>query len=594
MKPKNLLLASGIALALSGGQCVLAADGAQHSTTASKTKSLAQSSPYYVQYKPGHKTDLQAVIQQASTRSQAIEITHELDRYNTLVVMVPDTEVSTLRTNTNVTLFEAVPEHKLMAQVTPWNVDQFQAREIWDKDRDGLVDVGSADGSGFKTCVIDSGFYAAHDDFQGMTHAGESQIIGEAYTEDGSAHGTHVAGTINAMNNSEGVVGVMPGAAELYIVKVFDNNTDWIPGQSNLASAAEACRDAGANVINMSLGGGYSSFEDSVFQDLYDNENIISVAAAGNDGNTVASYPASYDSVISVGGLNSTEGMYISSQHPDTGYDPENPPANVEWDVVELAGGGEQVLSTVPSPNGGVPIFQVVNDGQTYSGNKIAETGNGDVTQNLVEGGLCDVADIDPSWNGSVVLCERGAINFSAKMNNVADNGGLAVILFNNEGGALNATCAGGCTSGASIPGVTLLQSEGQFLRNNALGTSTRVLSDDGSGCVGCTGGYAFFNGTSMATPGVAGALSLIWNACGGPTELTNKEVRQLARDSAKDLSGIYDPNFANIPYGAGWDPFTGWGLPQIRKAVLMGYSQYGSTCDITGLDIIFEDGFDL
>jgi subtilisin family serine protease len=592
MKPKNLLLASGIALALSGGQCVLAADGAQHSTTASKTKSLAQSSPYYVQYKPGHKTDLQAFIQQASTRSQAIEITHELDRYNTLVVMVPDTEVSTLRTNTNVTLFEAVPEHKLMAQVTPWNVDQFQAREIWDKDRDGLVDVGSADGSGFTTCIIDSGFYAAHSDFQGVSYSGESQVILEAFTEDGGSHGTHVAGTINAMNNTEGVVGVMPGAAELYIVKVFDNTGTWVPGQSNLASAAEACRDAGANVINMSLGGGFSAFEDSVFQDLYDNENIISVAAAGNDGNATNSYPANYDSVISVGGLNSTEGMYNSSQHPPTGYDPLNPPANVEWDVVELAGGGEQVLSTVSYVDGGVPIFQVTNDGQDYSGGKIAETGNGDVTQNLVEGGLCDTGDIDPSWNGSVVLCERGDIAFSAKMNNVADNGGLAVILFNNESGALNATCAGNCTSGAALPSVTILQSEGLFLRNNGLGLPTRVVSDDGSGCVGCSGGYDFFSGTSMATPGVAGALSLIWNACGGPTELTNKEVRQLARDSAKDMTGVYEPT--NTPYGAGWDPYTGWGLPQIRKAVLMGYSQYGPSCDITGLDIIFEDGFDL
>jgi len=592
MKPKNLLLASGIALALSGGQCVMAADGAQHVTTPNNTKSLAQSSPYYVQYKPGHKTDLQAVIQQASTRSQAIEITHELDRYNTLVVMVPDTEVSALRTNTNVTLFEAVPEHRLMAQVTPWNVDQFQARDIWDKDRNGLVDVGSADGSGFTTCIIDSGFYAAHSDFQGVSYSGESQVILESFTEDGGSHGTHVAGTINAMNNTEGVVGVMPGAAELYIVKVFDNSGTWVPGQSNLASAAEACRDAGAHVINMSLGGGFSAFEDSVFQDLYDNDNIISVAAAGNDGDDTNSYPANYDSVISVGGLNSTEGMYNSSQHPPTGYDPLNPPANVEWDVVELAGGGEQVLSTVSYVDGGVPIFEATNDGQVYSGGKIAETANGDVTQILVEGGLCDAGDIDPSWNGSVVLCERGAISFADKMNNVADTGGEAVILFNNESGALDATCGGNCTSGAAIPSVTILQSEGLFLRNNGLGLSTRVVSDDGSGCVGCVGGYDYFSGTSMATPGVTGAISLIWNACGGPAGLTNKEVRQLARDSAKDLTGVYDPT--STPYGAGWDPYTGWGLPQIRKAVLMGYSQYGATCDITGLDIIFEDGFDL
>ncbi|GAA4820571.1 hypothetical protein GCM10011365_25860 [Marinicella pacifica] len=591
MKPKKLLLAGSIALALSGASFAETSDlkSGQIKADSSQTHNSVQA--YYVQYKPGTKSQLQAAIQQASSRAQSIEIAHDLDRLNTVVVMLPKSEIATISAQSNVTLVEAVPQHQMMAQVTPWNVDQFQARDIWDKNRDGLVDPGAADGSGFKVCIIDSGFYAVHDDLKDINVTGISYVPGEAYTEDGGSHGTHVAGTINAVNNTEGVVGVMPGAADYHIVKVFNNSGTW-GSTASLAAAAEECRDEGAHVINMSLGGGYSSFEDNTFQDLYDNYNIISVAAAGNDGNTANSYPANYDSVIAVGGLNSTEGMYNSSQHPPTGYDPNNPPANVEWDVVELAGGGEQVLSTVSNLNGGVPIFEVTNNGQTYSGVKIAETANGDVTQILVEGGLCGVTDINASWNGSVVLCERGTHSFAEKMNNVADNGGLAVVLFNNEPGSISGTCFGGCTSGATIPSVTILQSEGLFLRNNALGTSTRVLSDDGSGCVGCVGGYDYFSGTSMATPGVSGALSLIWNACGGPTQLTNKQVRQLARDSAKDLSGVYDPT--NTPYGAGWDPYTGWGLPQIRKAVLMGYGQYGATCDITGLDLIFEDGFDM
>lgn len=102
------------------------------------------------------------------------------------------------------------------------------------------------------------------------------------------------------MNNDIGVVGVMPGGAELYIVKVFNNAGDWVIGQSNLAAAAIACRNAGANAISMSLGGSYSATEDAIFQDLYDTYGIINIAAAGSDGTSMASYPASYDSVISV------------------------------------------------------------------------------------------------------------------------------------------------------------------------------------------------------------------------------------------------------------------------------------------------------
>ena len=76
----------------------------------------------------------------------------------------------------------------------------------------------------------------------------------------------------------------MPGGAELYIVKIFNNSGVWVNGQSNLGAAAQACRDAGANVLSMSLGGGSSATEEAIFQSLYDTNNILNIAAAGNDG----------------------------------------------------------------------------------------------------------------------------------------------------------------------------------------------------------------------------------------------------------------------------------------------------------------------
>lgn len=585
MKTNKWLLTSSIALALSGSNVTEAAIELQADQQWLKDQNITTSAnqdivAYYIRYKKNtNRANLTSVLE-----ANNIKVDHDLSAYNTLAVSLPAGEVDALRNISQIEFMEPVPEHQILAQVTPWNIDQFQARDVWDADRDGIVDPNAPTGAGVKFCIIDTGFYAAHDDFQGITHTGMSQISGEAYTEDGNGHGTHVAGTANAVNNDIGVVGVMPGGAELHIIKIFNNSGVWSPGESNLGAAAIACKDAGANAISMSLGGGSSATEEAIFQDLYDNFNVINIAAAGNDGNATASYPASYDSVISVAALRESDNVADFSQYPATANDPNNPPANVEWDVVELSGGGENVLSTWPGPpHGNVPVYQVTNDGTNYSATQVAETAAGDVTQTLVDGGLCDAGDISPTWSGNVVLCERGAIPFSDKMNNVADNSGVAVVLFNNVAGALNATCGGNCTSGATIPGVAITQAEGQFLETNGLGLDTRVLADDGTGCVGCSGGYNAISGTSMATPGVAAGIAWAWSACGGPTGITNKELRQLLRDSARDLSGTHDQS--GTPYGAGWDPHTGFGLVQLKDALELGNQQFGSTCPI-GLSI--------
>jgi len=78
---------------------------------------------------------------------------------------------------------------------------------------------------------------------------------------------------------------------------VFDAR-GWV-WKSSLVAAVKECEKAGANVVNMSLGGGgFSQFENDAFQRMTDN-NMLLIAAAGNDGNTAYSYPASYPMVVS-------------------------------------------------------------------------------------------------------------------------------------------------------------------------------------------------------------------------------------------------------------------------------------------------------
>ena len=95
------------------------------------------------------------------------------------------------------------------------------------------------------------------------------------------------------------MVGVSPGKVSLHIIKVFGTNGYSGEGQcswtysSTLVDAANRCATAGAKIISMSLGGaGSSTTERNAFQSLAD-QGILSIAAAGNDGNATLSYPAS-------------------------------------------------------------------------------------------------------------------------------------------------------------------------------------------------------------------------------------------------------------------------------------------------------------
>ena len=183
-------------------------------------------------------------------------------------------------------------------------------------------------------CVIDSGYWLEHEDLPNDAEVVPGQTNDYAFT-DGCEHGSHCAGTIGAIGyNGKGVIGVYPGAPNFKIVKVFGDNCYWSYA-SGLIAAANACQSAGASILSMSLGGSFfSSFESQEFQRLRD-EGVFSIAAAGNGGNTAYSYPASYDSVMSVAATDSNDNIAWFSQKNDQ---------------VNIAAPGVNVLSTT-SPN---------------------------------------------------------------------------------------------------------------------------------------------------------------------------------------------------------------------------------------------------
>ncbi|NTS77753.1 S8 family serine peptidase [Catenovulum sp. SM1970] len=234
-----------------------------------------------------------------------LEVARALPQVNAMAVELTPAQHAELSQNENVEYIEVDPKRYLYAESTPYGINMVQALQV--------PDAGSANR---KVCIVDSGYKLDHPDLYSSGVTGYAMAGAGNWYEDGNSHGTHVAGTIAAIGgNGQGVVGVnRSGNLGLHIVKVFNDQGTWAYG-SDLADAVNRCVQAGSNVISMSLGGGGSSTtERNAFQNAH-NAGVLSIAAAGNDGNSSISYPASYDIVMSVAAVDSSENKASFSQY---------------------------------------------------------------------------------------------------------------------------------------------------------------------------------------------------------------------------------------------------------------------------------------
>jgi subtilisin family serine protease len=373
-----------------------------------------------------------------------------------------------------------------------------------------------ADGTGIKVCIIDSGIHAGHEDFAGIAMTGYPS----GWNNDQCGHGTHVAGTIAAANNTLGVVGVSPGKVSLHLVKVFGDSCAW-SYSSTLVDAAQRCQAAGAKVISMSLGGTTSSATESNAFAQLNTQGILSIAAAGNAGNTSLSYPASYPSVMSVAATDSSNAHASFSQSNS---------------AVDIAAPGVAVLSTYPHKDASLAV-----GADSYLVGALEGTAQANASGALANGGLCTSAG---SWAGQVVLCQRGTNTFAEKVTNAVNGGAAAVVVYNNAPGGFSGTLNGSSTK----PAISATQEDGQFMVANRLGQGASISTIPQSNA----NGYAYLDGTSMATPHVSGVAAIVWSA--NPSA-TNTQVRNALESTALDLGA------------AGRDNDFGYGLVQALAA---------------------------
>ncbi|MFT6819820.1 MAG: serine protease [Myxococcota bacterium] len=166
-------------------------------------------------------------------------------------------------------------------------------------------------GEGIIVAVIDTGVSVVEDLDADRVLQGASFVPGVSSAQDDNGHGTHVAGTIaQSTNNGLGVAGVAPLATILPVKVLSASGSGTSEG---IAAGIDYAVDEGADVINLSLGGGYSEVVHTAIRKAR-AQGVLVVAAAGNSGRRGVSWPGALSETIGVGavGPDGTRAPYSS------------------------------------------------------------------------------------------------------------------------------------------------------------------------------------------------------------------------------------------------------------------------------------------
>jgi subtilisin family serine protease len=402
-------------------------------------------------------------------------------------------------------------------------------------------------GDGVKVAIIDTGIDLTHPCFSDAGYPNQTQIGDPRFTNNKviaakvfnnktpssgftakaiQAHGTHVAGTVACnLDTTATVAGVsipyaLSGVAPRALLgnyNVFPDNVGNARSE-DILNAMEAAYADGFDVGNMSLGGGSHGFQDllTIGVDNLDQANMVFAVAAGNSGPghfTVES-PGSAARALAAGA--STVPHFIGTPVTVTG----------KPSIGAATGDFATVTADLTTP------LAVVLSGTSLS----------TACSALAAGSL----------TGKIALISRGTCSFSAKIRNAQNAGAAAVLMVNNVGGTPIAMGQDGTPNQPTIPAymvalsdrAALMASDGlattisaakqYFLSSDANADIMAGFSSQGPTDVDfrvkpdvvapgvnvlssiprsfCNGEpcFAFFQGTSMATPHLAGSAAVV------------------------------------------------------------------------------------
>ena len=472
-------------------------------------------------------------------------------------------------------------------QVTDPDLALINAVQAWDA-HGGAADAGA----GVKVAIVDTGIDASHPCFSDAGYPAVRQLGDTRWTnnkvivakvfnnkagnkgysaEAVQEHGTHVAGTVACDYLTPATVsGVdipydMSGVAP----KALLGNYNVFPGDvtnarsEDILNALDAAYADGFDVANMSLGGNSHGVQDlltDAVNDL-DQANMVVAVAAGNSG------PGHY-TVESPGSA-----------------------------ARALTAGASTVPHFVGAPVtiGGTSYGAAAGDFATVSSDLTAPLG---VVAGATAGSLSTACSALPanSLTGKIALISRGTCTFSTKIRNAQNAGAVAVLVVNNVAGDPTAMAQDGTANQPTAPAYmlglanrsALIAAAGQsttigaakqyFSTSNAnimagfssqgptdvdfrvkpdvVAPGVNVLSSIPHQFCLAPPCFAFFQGTSMATPHLAGSAAVVvgqhpdWSAAEVRSAIVNTATQGVLKDFRTGGTVVADPNIV----GAGLD----------------------------------------
>jgi len=288
-----LLAATGVAIAPQEG-----------STTPSSSGGAVENAiphQYIVVLKQGIDNPKSVAREHARRYDADLLYTYD-DALNGYAANIPAGNLDDVRQDPRVSFVSADRKVHATAQSTPTGVDRIQGDASSTLSGNGSGSVNTT------VAIIDTGIDVDHPDLN--VAGGTNCSTGRTY-DDGNGHGTHVAGTVAAKDEANGVVGMAPGA-RLYAARVLNNNGSgsWSSVVCGIDWVTANAGSLGIKVANMSLGGSGSddgncgnSNNDALHKAICKSvaKGVTYVVAAGNSNTNFSGFvPAAYNEVVTV------------------------------------------------------------------------------------------------------------------------------------------------------------------------------------------------------------------------------------------------------------------------------------------------------